>query len=80
MVYKYQIETLEHLNETRKRLEKLTDSRMSIRIGTIRDDLSGTSYYEEVRDLYFCINHKDGILVTTFKSVGEFSLFLHDVW
>lgn len=75
MVYKYQQETLEHLEETRERLELLTEERMRLKIGIVRDDYlncKGTGYYEETRDLYFCINHQDGYVDTTFKSVGEF--------
>lgn len=74
MVYKYQLETLEQLENVRENLEPLTEDRMSLKIGQIRDEWlnsSGTSYYEETRDLYLCLNHESGYTVTTFKSVGE---------
>lgn len=69
-MYKYQEETLEYLTETRTRLEKLTDSKMTLKIGLVRDEYlnsSGTRYFEETRDLYFCLNHGE-----TFMSVGDF--------
>lgn len=74
IVYKYQKETLEYLEETRERLEKLTDARMKLKIGTIRDsflNMSGTEYYEDTRDLFFCINPKESYIDKTFMSVGE---------
>lgn len=74
MVYKYQKETLEHLEETRLKLEKLTDARMKLKIGTIRDEfinMSGTRYYEETRDLYFCINPDESCISKTFLSIGD---------
>lgn len=74
MVYKYQKETFAHLEETRKRLEKLTDARKSLKIGIIRDEFlnnNGTAYYEDTRDLYFCLNHENGIVVTTFKTISD---------
>lgn len=69
-MYKYQEETLAHLEESKERLEKLTNSKMSLRIGIIRGEYlnaSGTRYYEEARDLYFCINDSNGV----FKTVGD---------
>ena len=69
-MYKYQIETLEHLKETRERLEKLTDSKMTLKIGTVRDDYlnsRGTGYYTETRDLYLCLNYDN----ETFLTVGD---------
>lgn len=74
MVYKYQLEILEQLENVRENLEPLTEDRMSLKIGQIRDEWlnsSGTNYYEETRDLYLCLNHENGYVVTTFKSVGE---------
>ena len=69
-MYKYQEETLEHLEESKERLEKLTNSKMSLKIGIIRGEYlnaSGTRYYEETRDLYFCINDSNGV----FQTVGD---------
>ena len=69
-MYKYQEETLAHLEKSKERLEKLTNSKMSLRIGIIRGEYlnaSGTRYYEETRDLYFCINDSNGV----FKTVGD---------
>ena len=69
-MYKYQEETLAHLEESKERLEKLTNSKMSLRIGIIRGEYlnaSGTRYYEETRDLYFCINDSNGV----FQTVGD---------
>lgn len=69
-MYKYQEETLAYLEESKERLEKLTNSKMSLRIGIIRGEYlnaSGTRYYEEARDLYFCINDSNGV----FKTVGD---------
>lgn len=66
-MYKYQEETLEYLEESKERLEKLTNSKMSLKIGTIRGEYlnrSGTRYNEETRDLYFCINNSNGAFVT----------------
>ena len=77
MVYKYQKETLEYLEETREKLEELTDARMTLKIGTIRDSfitMSGTKYYEETRDLFFCINPEESYIDKTFMSVGETSI------
>ena len=68
-MYKYQEETLEYLEETKQRLEKLTDSKMNLKIGIIRGEYlnkTGTKYIEETRDLYFCINDING----TFQTVG----------
>ena len=69
-MYKYQEETLTYLEESKERLEKLTNSKMSLKIGIIRGEYlnaSGTRYYEETRDLYFCINNSDGV----FMPVGD---------
>ena len=69
-MYKYQRETFNYLEEIKERLEKLTDSRMSLPIGFIRGEYlspSGTKYYKENRDLFFCLNHDDGV----FKTVGD---------
>lgn len=69
-MYKYQEETLAHLEESKERLEKLTNSKMSLRIGIVRGEYlnaNGTRYYEEARDLYFCINDSNGV----FKTVGD---------
>lgn len=69
-MYKYQEETLAHLEESKEKLEKLTNSKMSLRIGIVRGEYlnaSGTRYYEEARDLYFCINDSNGV----FKTVGD---------
>lgn len=66
-MYKYQEETLAHLEESKERLEKLTNSKMSLKIGTIRGEYlnaSGTRYYEETRELYFCINCNEGAFMT----------------
>lgn len=66
-MYKYQEETLAHLEESKERLEKLTNSKMSLKIGTIRGEYlnaSGTRYYEETRELYFCINYNEGAFMT----------------
>lgn len=71
-MYKYQEETFEFLEELRIRLEKLTEDPMSLKIGHVKDEylnLSGTGYYTENRNLYFCINNGDAY--TTFKSVGD---------
>lgn len=68
-MYKYQEETLAYLEETKERLEKLTESKMSLKIGIIRGEYlnkTGTKYIEETRDLYFCINDING----TFQTVG----------
>lgn len=68
-MYKYQEETLAYLEETKERLEKLTESKISLKIGTIRGEYlnkTGTKYIEETRDLYFCINDING----TFQTVG----------
>ena len=69
-MYKYQKETLEHLEESKEKLEKLTNSKMSLKIGIIRGEYvntSGTGYYEETRNLYFCINDSHGV----FKTIGD---------
>ena len=69
-MYKYQKETLEHLEESKEKLEKLTNSKMSLKIGIIRGEYintSGTKYYEETRNLYFCINDSHGV----FKTIGD---------
>lgn len=69
-MYKYQEETLVHLEESKEKLEKLTDSKMSLKIGIIRGEYlntSGTRYCEETRDLYFCINDSNGV----FQTVGD---------
>lgn len=69
-MHKYQEETLAQLEESKERLEKLTNDKMSIKIGIIRGEYlntSGTGYYEETRDLYFCINDSHGV----FKTVGD---------
>ena len=66
-MYKYQEETLVHLEESKEKLEKLTDSKMSIKIGIIRGEYlntSGTRQYEERRDLYVCRNDSNGVLQT----------------
>lgn len=66
-MYKYQEETLAYLEESKERLEKLTNSKMSLKIGTIRGEYlnrSGTRYNEETRDLYFCINNNNGAFMT----------------
>lgn len=68
-MYKYQEETLAYLEETKERLEKLTESKMSLKIGIIRGEYlnkTGTKYIEETRDLYFCINDNNGV----FQTVG----------
>ena len=70
-MYKYQKETLNYLEELREKLEKLTDNRMSIEIGLVKGEylnISETEYYEETRDLFFCINDSHG----TFEAVGDF--------
>lgn len=69
-MYKYQEETLAYLEESKEKLEKLTNSKMSLKIGTIRGEYlntSGTRYYEETRDLYFCINDSHGV----FQTIGD---------
>lgn len=69
-MYKYQEETLEYLTETRTRLEKLTDSKMTLKIGLVRDEYlnsRGTEYYEDTRDLYLCLNYGE-----TFMTVGDY--------
>lgn len=69
-MYKYQEETLAHLEESKEKLEKLTNSKMSLKIGIIRGEYintNGTGYYEETRNLYFCINDSHGI----FKTIGD---------
>lgn len=76
-MYKYQEETLAHLEESKERLEKLTNSKMSIKIGIIRGEYlnaSGTKYYEETRDLYFCINNSDGVFMTVGDMGSSFGI------
>ena len=67
-MYKYQEETLAYLEKSKEKLEKLTNSKMSLKIGTIRGEyLNASGYYEETRDLYFCINDSNGV----FQTVGD---------
>ena len=76
-MYKYQEETLAYLEESKKRLEKLTNSKMSLKIGIIRGEYlnaSGTKYYEETRDLYFCINNSDGVFMTVGDMGSSFEI------
>ena len=57
MVYKYQKETIEYLKETVERLETLTEKRMSLKIGYMRDEFwNGSNWYELRGDLYLRIN------------------------
>lgn len=76
-MYKYQEETLTYLEESKERLEKLTNSKMSLKIGIIRGEYlnaSGTKYYEETRDLYFCINNSDGVFMTVGDMGNSFEI------
>ena len=76
-MYKYQEETLTYLEESKERLEKLTNSKMSLKIGIIRGEYlnaSGTRYYEETRDLYFCINNSDGVFMTVGDMGNSFEI------
>lgn len=75
MVYKYQKDTLQHLQKIKKQLEKLTQSQMKLKIGTVYDEWinsRGTGYYDETRDLYLCLNHNNGFVDSTFLAEGEF--------
>ena len=76
-MYKYEEETLTHLEESKERLERSTDSKMSLKIGIIRGEYlnaSGTKYYEETRDLYFCINNSDGVFLTVGDMGSSFGI------
>ena len=69
-MYKYQEESLIYLEESKEKLEKLTENKMSLKIGIIRGEFlncSGTKYIEETRELYFCINDNNG----AFQTVGN---------
>jgi len=58
-MYKYQKETLQYLDEVCERLEQLTDNRMSLKIGTIRDEFYSQyagRYIEKSGDLLIRLN------------------------
>jgi hypothetical protein len=60
MVYKYQEETIEYLKELSGNLEKLTDDKMTLKIGYARGEFLnslGTRYYLHSGDLYLRINY-----------------------
>ena len=75
MVFKYQIETLKYLDELGERLENLTEKRMSLKIGYMRDDFY-SNYHQEYQtrsgDLYLRLNFNNRFLI---KKDGEYASF-----
>lgn len=69
MVYKYQKETFNYLSEVVERLEKITDSKMSLKIGYIRENyhLGNGEFTKAKGDLYLTIHNGNN-----FKMVGTF--------
>lgn len=61
MVYKYQLETVEYLKELSEKLEKITEAKMTLKIGYVRGEFLAPwgTYYNGNGDLYLHINCKD---------------------
>lgn len=59
-MYKYQKETIELIKDTAERLEDITESRMSLKIGYIKDEFwNGNTWIEKDGDLRLNINKDD---------------------
>ena len=61
-MYKYQKESIEYLNEVAERLEKLTEDKMSLKIGFGKDEFlnsHGTGYFKDSGYFYLLVNHDD---------------------
>ena len=62
MVYKYQLETIKYLKELSEKLERITEAKMTLKIGYIRGEFLnpwGTGYYNDDGNLYLHINYDD---------------------
>lgn len=67
-MYKYQEETFEYLKELCERLEKLTEDKISLKIGFGRGEFinsQGTGYYTDSGDLMLSINYDDYFSIIT---------------
>ena len=81
-MYKYQKETIELIKDTAERLEGITESRMSLKIGYMRDEFwNGNEWIEKSGDLYLEINKEDRFhLVDTGLVVGEMTTIDKDAY
>lgn len=82
IMYKYQKETIELIKDTAERLEGITESRMSLKIGYMRDEFwKGNEWREESGDLYLEINKEDRFhLVDTDFIVGRMTQIDKDAY
>jgi len=71
MVYKYQKETFEYLTQLVEKLENVTESKMSLKIGFIRENYwNGNNWVVKSGDLYLRLNCD-----TIFRLLNDYSNF-----
>lgn len=72
-MYKHQKETIKLVNDTAERLENVTEARMSLKIGYMRDEFwNGNEWIEKSGDLYLELNKENRFdLVDTGFIVGQ---------
>lgn len=70
-MYKYQMETINQIKDCAEKLEKITQEKYSLTIGTITDEFwNGTNWTTKEGDLQLLLNHENN----RFCIIGDFGL------